>query len=823
MSQDDNSNWRNNGYGGSWGGNPPNGDGRGPNQDENGDGWGQDRQHFRGQQANSGWGRPHNNGQQSGNWQNGQNNHNGQGPHGGQDGHWGQRNYGSKQGNPYQAGNSNQGYPRGGQQGHPQNQPNQYQNGMGQGSYGQPDYQEGGYQGNQPLNPYGQSNQSNSHPTNQGPRAYGRSQNPFPNYYFIQEGNQTQGMNGYDAGHEDRDIPRRPDGYAPLQDKLNGDGSWQRDGLGHASNQPSHPNRNDNAAIGGAFDSGNRPNASYGSPRPNGGMAAGATFQVDTGGNRGNYGQGEHGNQGDGYLAFQGNSPYSPSNGEPSQDDSSLSGVMDETMALKAKAMSVTEAMNTIKGALNQAFPGLIYVHGEIADLSRSSKGHTYFSIKDDSCGIKCVHFKRQIPEGVKVGSQVVIIGTLSVYAARGDVQIIADKIIEVGLGEYFRRLQMLKQRLKAEGLFEESHKKYLPYYPRVIGIFTSGSKDARAKDDVINKINEYFPSIKVIIYSIPVQGKDAGVKIAERLYEIGGKPNECDVYIIARGGGGIEDLMPFNEEVLARAVYDFPYPVISAVGHQGDFSICDDVCDMRAATPTDSADKAIPFKLYDLENLVGEVLGRAHRIENEMIGEMQMGLERADLALENFRANFVNIKRMDIDNRMRFIRDKIARDISFEENRLADAKLRLESLKPRADFLLENVKVKERILHDSMRRRLDEAQYDLDGATRHLEAVFNPDRVLKDNENLVANMEDFLQTTTRNMLASKELELAAAMERLRLCDPGNILKRGYSYVTNEEGKVVSSVESVQEGDSIDIKFADGDISARVERIEPKG
>jgi len=260
------------------------------------------------------------------------------------------------------------------------------------------------------------------------------------------------------------------------------------------------------------------------------------------------------------------------------------------------KVLTVTELNRLARNVLEQSFP-LFWVSGEISNFTRAASGHWYFSLKDAGAQVRCVMFRGRnsyvdfIPrEGDKIEARC----TVTLYEARGDFQLTVEFVQRAGLGALFEAFERLKSKLAAEGLFDESAKLAIPSHPRQIGIVTSA--DAAALRDVLTTLRRRMPNIPVIIYPTPVQGKGAAELIANAI-NTANERAECDVLIICRGGGSIEDLWQFNEEIVARAIANCSIPTISGVGHETDFTICDFVADMRAATPTAAAELATPSR----------------------------------------------------------------------------------------------------------------------------------------------------------------------------------------------------------------------------------
>jgi exodeoxyribonuclease VII large subunit len=265
--------------------------------------------------------------------------------------------------------------------------------------------------------------------------------------------------------------------------------------------------------------------------------------------------------------------------------------------------MSVSELNRLARDVLEQSFP-LFWVSGEISNLTRAASGHWYFSLKDASAQVSCVMFRGRnsyLDWTPKEGDKVEARALVTLYEARGSFQLTIEFLQRAGAGALFEAFEKLKAKLQQEGLFDAAFKKAIPAHPKQIGVVTS--PDAAALHDVLTTLKRRMPNIPVIIYPTPVQGKGAATQIAQAIHSAHER-NECDVLIICRGGGSMEDLWQFNEEVVARAIADCPIPTVSGVGHETDFTICDFVADTRAATPTAAAELVSPSR----ENLLNKL-----------------------------------------------------------------------------------------------------------------------------------------------------------------------------------------------------------------------
>ncbi len=258
------------------------------------------------------------------------------------------------------------------------------------------------------------------------------------------------------------------------------------------------------------------------------------------------------------------------------------------------EVFTVSQLNQQVRALLEGTFPS-IWVEGEISNVARPASGHLYFTIKDEDAQVRCAMFRNQnrlLDFTPEEGSHVVAQSRVSLYPGRGDYQLIVSYMEETGDGALRRAFELLKNKLAKEGLFSEEHKQPLPKIPQQVGIITSPT--GAAVRDILSTLKRRFPSLPVIVYPTQVQGKEAATQIADAI-EIANARAECDVLILSRGGGALEDLWPFNEEIVARAIYASEIPIVSGVGHEVDFTIADFVADHRAATPTAAAEMVSP------------------------------------------------------------------------------------------------------------------------------------------------------------------------------------------------------------------------------------
>ena len=287
---------------------------------------------------------------------------------------------------------------------------------------------------------------------------------------------------------------------------------------------------------------------------------------------------------------------------------------------------TVSRLNREAKTVLEGKFPP-IWIEGEISNLSRPASGHVYFSLKDAQAQVRCAFFRQQqrlLGITLKDGLHILARARVSLYEGRGDYQIIVEYLEDAGEGALRRAFDALKQRLLQEGLFDVAHKKPLPRLPHRLGIVTSPS--GAVLHDILTTLRRRFPGIAVLVYPVPVQGKDAAEKIADTI-RFAGQRGDCDALILARGGGSLEDLWAFNEEIVARAIYACAIPIVSGVGHETDFTIADMVADARAPTPTAAAEMLSP----DQQEWLAQFARFEARLLTGMQGRLRSDQQRLD------------------------------------------------------------------------------------------------------------------------------------------------------------------------------------------------
>ncbi len=317
----------------------------------------------------------------------------------------------------------------------------------------------------------------------------------------------------------------------------------------------------------------------------------------------------------------------------------------DSSLVKPDRIYTVSEVTRLIKLELESAFP-LLWVEGEISNFHRHSSGHLYFTLKDEQSQLRTVMFRaeaRQVSFELKDGLQVICRGRLNVYEPRGEYQLIAELVEPKGKGALQLAFEQLKEKLKAEGLFDPAHKKKLPLFPKKVGVVTSPRGAAIV--DILRTLERRFARLHILIYPAKVQGEGAADEIVEGIDYLG-RQSDIDVIIVGRGGGSIEDLWAFNEEKVARAIYRCPVPIISAVGHEVDFTIADFVADIRASTPSVAAELVIEKEQALLDRVEQLAKGLAQRIRYSIQENRHLVLHLSQHRIfQNFRIKLLNLE----------------------------------------------------------------------------------------------------------------------------------------------------------------------------------
>jgi exodeoxyribonuclease VII large subunit len=332
----------------------------------------------------------------------------------------------------------------------------------------------------------------------------------------------------------------------------------------------------------------------------------------------------------------------------------------------RAKVPSVSQLTRRIRGHIENTFFD-VWVKGEISNFRKPVSGHAYFVLKDATSQIKAVMFRNSLSKvkiDIKDGTEVLLHGTISVYEARGEYQIVADQLEPVGVGALQLAFQQLKEKLKAEGLFNPEHKKKLPFLPRRIGMVTSAT--GAAVRDVLKVLSRRFPNLEFFVIPASVQGEKAapeivaGIERAEK-WNIENPKRKIDVLIVGRGGGSLEDMWSFNEEIVARAIYKCNIPIISAVGHEIDFTIADFVADLRAPTPSAAAEIVVPKK-EELQYIVKSNVQKMNQLIKKQLQQTKLHLDHLSRRLQDPKQKILKVK-----DRVKVLNDKLMQLIKMK------------------------------------------------------------------------------------------------------------------------------------------------------------
>jgi exodeoxyribonuclease VII large subunit len=470
---------------------------------------------------------------------------------------------------------------------------------------------------------------------------------------------------------------------------------------------------------------------------------------------------------------------------------------------------------------LERGLPSL-WMEGEISNLSRPSSGHWYFSLKDESAQLRCAMF-RQKNLGArftpKDGMHVLTRGRVSLYEPRGEYQFIADYMEEAGEGVLRRRFEQLKNKLAAEGLFDANRKKPLPRLPRRIGVITSPT--GAAVRDVLNILRRRFCTIPVLIYPVQVQGESAAGQIA-RAIRMASARADCDVLIVARGGGSLEDLWAFNEEVVARALFDCQIPVVSGVGHEVDFTIADFVADVRAPTPSGAAEIVAPDCNEWTRSV--DLLGR--RVRTAMVRNMAARQQRLVWLERRLAQVHPGVELRQKAQRLDDLEQRLSRCMRHglfqRRSTLVElaAHLRQRSPALRVAAARGRLEIARKTLGTSLQRRVSLAESRLRHAASNLRQQ-SPAARIATLHRRVEIADRRMETSLHRQLRKLEARFTLATGKLNTVSPLATLQRGYAIVTDAQGTVVTDATAVNPGDIIQTRLSRGALQARVEQITP--
>jgi exodeoxyribonuclease VII large subunit len=439
--------------------------------------------------------------------------------------------------------------------------------------------------------------------------------------------------------------------------------------------------------------------------------------------------------------------------------------------------LTVSQLNENIKYVLEETF-GFVWVEGEVSNLRRPQSGHVYFTLKDDKSQIRAVYFRKYgSPKNrltdfeLEEGSSVLCRARLSVYPPRGDYQLIIESVEPRGVGAIQKAFEQLKAKLAAEGLFDQQYKKELPFIPKRIGVITSPTGSVIR--DILNVTKRRYPATDILIAPVKVQGNDAASEIIQALSNLH-THGSVDVILIARGGGSLEDLAPFNDEALARQIFSSTIPIVSAIGHETDFTICDFVADLRAPTPSAAAELVVPQRL--------ELLTKINNLKHRAIAGYGRYLADRKKDLLGLKERFKDPRRLLIDLQIHLddLQQRMQRSMSHQRQYLAGKLQKLEL----------NLK------HSSPAKRIQETKMLLNNLQK----------------DTLANWKSYY--AVRHELLRKNAAVLTSLSPLA------VVQRGYSITRRlPSGEIVRHAGALSTNEEVNIQLAKGNFHARVEKI----
>lgn len=456
----------------------------------------------------------------------------------------------------------------------------------------------------------------------------------------------------------------------------------------------------------------------------------------------------------------------------------------------KSKIYSVKEINTKIKYVLEDGLPSSMIVKGEVSGWRPHSSGHSYFSLKDEGGILPCVMWKSNVGKlkfQVDPGMAVLATGHIDVYPAGGKYQFYVDKLQPAGIGDLQFAFEQMVKKLSSEGLFADVHKKPIPPYSMRIGIVTSAS--GAAVRDIADSVYSRWPCAKMLIYPAAVQGDGASKDIATAIRAMNRRNNELklDVIIVGRGGGSMEDLWAFNEEPVARAIFDSKIPVISAVGHEIDFTIADYVADARASTPTKAGVIAVP----DIDEVLERISAAEHRLRHNCKRKIEVCMYRLE-AVEGrscFRDPLVvvNNPAQQVDETAMRLGDCMSKLVGRLREKLVNAAEKVQRIEPH--------------------RLIGEKKLEVNGLGNEMAAGIK--NLVVNRKPAIERLENSAISAIERIINKNKLQLTAIENRLAGLNPRSVLERGYSItMVKDSGKVVSSARQVKAGDVLVTELA---------------
>ncbi|MCK3657605.1 exodeoxyribonuclease VII large subunit [Pasteurellaceae bacterium Pebbles2] len=438
---------------------------------------------------------------------------------------------------------------------------------------------------------------------------------------------------------------------------------------------------------------------------------------------------------------------------------------------------SVSQLNGAVRNALEGEF-GAVWLTGEISNFTQPVSGHWYLTLKDENAQVRCAMWRMKttrVSFRPQNGMQVLVRAGVSLYEPRGDYQLIIESMHPAGEGLLQQQFEQLKMKLAAEGLFAQNLKKNLPHFCKTLGVVTSPT--GAALQDILQILKRRDPNLKVVIYPTQVQGKDAANEIAQMI-ELANQRQEVDVLIVGRGGGSLEDLWCFNEEIVARAIFNSTIPIISAVGHEIDVTIADFVADLRAPTPSAAAE------------LVS-------RNQDELFKQLDYQHQRLTMAFDRLFAE--------------------------KHQLLQHWLLRLQHQHPNAQLKIQQqrtIQLEQRLI-SVMQRIMEKNRHNFTALYQRLDNNPLPHLLQKQQQHL-QQLKVRLNFELNSRLTNKQHQLAHLCARMDSLSPLKVLARGYSIAENAQGKAISSIQQVHLGEPLQTRIADGVIISTIQKIEPR-
>ncbi len=436
------------------------------------------------------------------------------------------------------------------------------------------------------------------------------------------------------------------------------------------------------------------------------------------------------------------------------------------------QALSVTELNRQVKSLLESSFL-TIHVEGELSNVVKASSGHWYFTLKDRDAQVRCAMFRNRnqyLKYKAKNGDKVIVRAKVSLYPGRGDYQLICDFMEESGVGSLQQAYEALKQKLQQQGLFDPAFKKPIPTHPKHLGVITSPT--GAAVHDILTVLKRRFPSLPVTLFPTAVQGNDAAAQIVNAI-QLANEDGRCDVLIVGRGGGSLEDLWPFNEETVAHCIFNSHIPIISAVGHEVDVSIADFVADLRAATPSAAAELISPDQQ--------QILLRLQQIQQRLVQAWKRNHQQHVQKLQWTRA------------RLRHPGDKLKE----QAQKLDELELRMQR---------------------AVRLNVERHKQQFSQWQQRYQRCSPQPRIIAGQQRK-DELQHRLTTLMQGLLKQNQLKLSGLAATLNSVSPLATLDRGYAIVQDQTGKVIQDIDHVAMDNSVETRLANGRFISRVTQV----